>query len=276
MTYAADSNDYRELFDDAPVAYHELDEQGIIRKVNNAKCQLLGFSAEEMIGRPIWEFLVGEEAAVSRIAISEKLAGKRPLAPFCRTYVTRDNRYRTVEVRDRLIRNAVGDGFGIRSALIDITERLAAEYLFTNSIDWRAAVLRSLADGIIAMDSLGRIVSMNPAAEFILNLSEPAVIGAAFEEHNRSPYRRTTRPDVVLRLYKWLTAAMDRDGRSHRTKSWHIPCSDWVVSHYYGDRSGRRYRFNALPSHLCSRSAGLTTPNPSDLAGSHAALRRRD
>ena len=82
MTYAADSNDYRELFDDAPVAYHELDEQGIIRKVNNAECQLLGFSAEEMIGRPIWEFLVGEEAAVSRIAISEKLAGRRPLAHF--------------------------------------------------------------------------------------------------------------------------------------------------------------------------------------------------
>lgn len=113
MTYAADSNDYRELFDDAPVAYHELDEQGIIRKVNNAECQLLGFSAEEMIGRPIWEFLVGEEAAVSRIAIREKLAGKRPLAPFCRTCVTRDNRYRTVQVRDRLIQNSVGDGVGI-------------------------------------------------------------------------------------------------------------------------------------------------------------------
>ena len=183
MTYAADSNDYRELFDDAPVAYHELDEQGIIRKVNNAECQLLGFSAEEMIGRPIWEFLVGEEAAVCRIAMCEKLAGKRPLAPFCRTYVTRDNRYRTVEVRDRLIRNAVGDGVGIRSALIDITERPAAEYLITESIDWKAAALRSLADGIIAMDSLGQIVSMNPAAESILNLSEPDVIGAAFEAH---------------------------------------------------------------------------------------------
>ena len=181
MTYFTDSNDFRELFDDAPVAYHELDEQGTIRRVNKAECQLLGFAAEEMIGRPIWEFVAGEEAAASRIAVSEKLTGNRPLTPFCRTYVTRDGRYRMVEVRDRLIRNADGEVVGIRSALIDITERLATEHTLTESRDWMAAVLRSLADGIIAIDPLGQIVSMNPAAESILSLSEPEVVGAAFE-----------------------------------------------------------------------------------------------
>lgn len=63
MTCSTGANDYRELFDDAPVAYHELDEQGTIRRVNKAECQPLGFSVEEMVGRPVWEFIASEEAA---------------------------------------------------------------------------------------------------------------------------------------------------------------------------------------------------------------------
>ncbi|MEO8132005.1 MAG: PAS domain S-box protein, partial [Bryobacteraceae bacterium] len=177
------TGEYRDLFDEAPVAYHELDQEGTIRRVNQAECELLGLSADELIGRPVWEFVAGEEAEASRAAVIEKLMGKRPLVPFCRTYVTRESRYRTVEVRDRLIRNAEGKNVGIRSALIDITERVAAEQALTESRDWLEAVVRSSADAVITIDPLGQVVTLNPAAESLFNVLESEVAGAVFEEH---------------------------------------------------------------------------------------------
>ena len=37
---------FRDLFEEAPVAYHEVDCEGIIRRVNQAECTLLGYEAE--------------------------------------------------------------------------------------------------------------------------------------------------------------------------------------------------------------------------------------
>jgi len=39
----------RDIFDEAPIAYHELDSQGIVRRVNRAECELLGFAASEIL-----------------------------------------------------------------------------------------------------------------------------------------------------------------------------------------------------------------------------------
>ena len=41
------------LFDEAPVAFHEIDRDGVIVRVNQTECTLLGFSREEMIGHHI-------------------------------------------------------------------------------------------------------------------------------------------------------------------------------------------------------------------------------
>ena len=61
---------YSELFDHAPVGYHEIDREGRIVQVNQTELDMLGFSAEEMVGRPVWEFAMEREAA--RIAVLEK------------------------------------------------------------------------------------------------------------------------------------------------------------------------------------------------------------
>ncbi len=42
------TNRFRSLFQDAPVAYHQIDREGIVRAVNQAECDLLGFDASEL------------------------------------------------------------------------------------------------------------------------------------------------------------------------------------------------------------------------------------
>jgi PAS domain-containing protein len=49
--------EFRALFNQAPVAYHEIDRDGIIRRVNRAELRLLERTREQMLGHAVWEFV---------------------------------------------------------------------------------------------------------------------------------------------------------------------------------------------------------------------------
>src|ERR1700733_14976468 len=117
----------RQLFDEAPIAYHEIDTHGVIREVNRAQCELLGYSPEQMIGRPIWEFVATENQQAARDAISRKIARMFPPSVVTREFRRSDGHYLWAEIHDKLIENAEGDVIGVRSALLDVTERLKLE-----------------------------------------------------------------------------------------------------------------------------------------------------
>jgi PAS domain S-box-containing protein len=118
---------FRDLFDSAPVAYHELDRDGVIRRVNRAECALLGYEAGEMLGRPVWEFVVEADREASREAVRRKLSGEQLPEPVQRRYVRRDGVELWLEIYDIQVRNATHETTGIRSALVDITGRKRAE-----------------------------------------------------------------------------------------------------------------------------------------------------
>jgi PAS domain S-box-containing protein len=119
----ASQADFRGLFEDAPIAYHEIDRHGIIVRVNRTECTLLGYDAAEMLGRAVWEFVSLEMQPRSREAVRKKLAGEQELKPFCRDYARRDGSRVIVEVHEALIRDRCGEVAGIRTAMIDVTER---------------------------------------------------------------------------------------------------------------------------------------------------------
>jgi PAS domain S-box-containing protein len=117
---------FMELFEDAPIGYHELDSEGRIIRVNRTELQMLGYTAEEMLRRPVWKFVLEEE--ISRQAVLNKLAGEfSSLKPFERTYRRKDGRTIPVLIEDRILRDKKDRITGIRSAIQDITELKRAE-----------------------------------------------------------------------------------------------------------------------------------------------------
>ncbi len=117
----------QEGFAAAPFAYHEIDLDGHVRFVNQAECTLLGFTPQQMIGRPVWEFVAPEVRAECQSAVLAKLRGEQPLAPFERDYIDASGRLRRMEIHESHISAPGGGIAGIRSFLIDITARIAAE-----------------------------------------------------------------------------------------------------------------------------------------------------
>lgn len=118
---------YRALFDDAPVAYHEISHEGLIVRVNRAECQLLGWSREELLGRPVWELISSGQKATSEMHVKRKLNGEQPLVPFVREYVRKDGEKLTLLIHENLIVSMSGTILGIRSTLLDVTEQTRAE-----------------------------------------------------------------------------------------------------------------------------------------------------
>jgi len=117
---------FRELFDEAPVGYFEYDAQGRIVSVNHTELEMLGYTAEEMIGRPLWEFVVGQETVREHIA--GKLAGTIPPdRGLERNYIRKDATTLPVLIGDRLLRDRDGKIRGIRSTIQDISGHKRAE-----------------------------------------------------------------------------------------------------------------------------------------------------
>lgn len=117
---------FRELFDEAPVGYHELDLEGKIIRVNQTEFEMLGYSRDEMLGKYAWEFIVDKEA--SKQAVLAKIANKKSLEKnFERIIRRKDGSTFPILVEDLLLFDKNGKCIGIRTTIQDITERKKAD-----------------------------------------------------------------------------------------------------------------------------------------------------
>lgn len=117
---------YRDLYDEAPVGYVELDCEGRIDRVNKKILEMLGYTAMEMLGEPLWNFVVEKKEAEQ--AIKATLSGKAPPNKALeRTYKRRDGAAIPVVLEGKVARDSEGRINGIRTTIQDITERKKAE-----------------------------------------------------------------------------------------------------------------------------------------------------
>jgi len=170
----------RELYDEAPVGYHELDGKGHIRRVNRTELAVLGYTAEEMVGRPVWEFVLEREAA--HRAVLAKLAGGDLVPAFEWTYLRKDGTQVPVLIEDRLLRDAEGRITGIRSTNQDISARKQAEEATRESQRLLEAVLETTRALIVLADSGGRILLFNHACEELTGHSRQEVFGKSIAD----------------------------------------------------------------------------------------------
>jgi PAS domain S-box-containing protein len=119
---------FRTLFEEAPVAYHEIDAGGKITRVNHCECEMLGYREEELVGRRVTELVSPSQRGRSEETVMEKLSVRHPQLPvFTRSMVRKDGSMFVAEMYESQILDSEGRITGIRTALFDISERLRAE-----------------------------------------------------------------------------------------------------------------------------------------------------
>jgi PAS domain S-box-containing protein len=124
---------YKELWDNAPVAYHMLDADGIVRQVNRTEIDMLGYTREEMVGKPIFEFILPEQKKDAEERFRLKLAGENISKQDDRVYVKKDGSKIHVSIDDVVDHDSDGKVLGIRTTMVDISEQKLAEEVLKES-----------------------------------------------------------------------------------------------------------------------------------------------
>jgi PAS domain S-box-containing protein len=176
---------------------------------------MLGYTADEVLGRHIWDFEWAheEDPAETRRKFLEKMASGRLPPTFERIRVRKDGSLLPVLVEDRFIRDASGSIVGLRSTMLDVTQRKQSEAVQARL----AAIVDSSADAIIGKTLDGVITSWNDAAERLYGYAAPEMVGR--------PLTRIIPPD---RLDEYRTV-LERVCRGE-----HVPAFDTVHRHHDG------------------------------------------
>jgi len=118
---------YRELWDKAPAAYHVLNTEGTIAHVNQTELDMLGYTKDEMLGKPIFDFILREQRDDAEERFRLKLIGKEIPKRDNRKYLKKDGSEVNVSIDDILERDTDGKVLGVRTTMVDITDLKQAQ-----------------------------------------------------------------------------------------------------------------------------------------------------
>ncbi|MGK6317756.1 PAS domain-containing sensor histidine kinase [Neorhizobium sp. DT-125] len=171
--------DLQDFFENSAIGLHIVGGDGIIQRANKAELALLGYTAEEYVGRHIAEFhadapVIGD--ILHKLACGEKL-DRYPArlrakdGSIKHVLITSNSRFEDGEfINTRCFTTDVTDLYEAESARRDSEERLAATY--------EAATI-----GIAEADSAGRLLRVNDALCQMLGRSREELLSMTFFDY---------------------------------------------------------------------------------------------
>ena len=158
-----------EFFENATEAIHWIGPDGTILRANKAELRMVGYAAEEYIGRNIAEFHVDQNLVKDILA---RLLKGDTLEEYRAQVRAKDGTIREVLINSSpYFEN--GEFVHTRCFTRDITEQLQAE----KALRHLAAIVETTDDAVISKDLNGIITSWNPAAERLYGYKAAEMIG---------------------------------------------------------------------------------------------------
>ena len=115
-----------DLFENAPIGYHEFDTEGRLARINRTELNLLGYSADELLGQFVWK-LYADEASAQQSIMAIFASKQHPSQPFEGMFRRKDGTTFPVLIDVRLLKNEDDTIIGFRSVIQDLTARKQAE-----------------------------------------------------------------------------------------------------------------------------------------------------
>ena len=170
-----------EILEELPVAYIEVNDEGLVMRANRAARTLYPHEQGEIAGKFLWDLMPSAEKEVSRAAFFKIMEAGANSPPVRRTVYTSAGEYRTFEAHRSQIRDAQGSPVGVRIVTFDVTEAQIAHEEARQARQWLESVLASISEAVIVTDAMGFVRTVNPAAEELLGWKAGELIGKLVE-----------------------------------------------------------------------------------------------
>ncbi|HEU4460038.1 MAG TPA: PAS domain S-box protein [Methylibium sp.] len=167
---------YFDLYENAPVAYLSFDLAGCIVESNRAARRLFGLARGEFEHRRVVESIAIEQRPQFQRHVMVMLADGGEQA-FETALALPHRAPCWVAVRMSVV-DSNAQHPRIRAALIDITERVAAQ----EEVAGLAAVVASSEDAIVSRDAAGRVTTWNEGAERLFGRTAAQMVGRTMDE----------------------------------------------------------------------------------------------
>ena len=166
---------FRAVFDSSPLAINVLDPEGRVELWNVASERTFGWTAEEVIGKPL-PFIDEAAQAMFEENLTRNLAGEAILAKEVRRR-HKDGHWLDLSLTTAPLYDEQGRIVGVVSTLEDISERLRLEDERLEALQRFEAVFDASPLAIQVLDPEGRVELWNKGAERILGWTAAEVIG---------------------------------------------------------------------------------------------------
>lgn len=170
-----------------------VDFAGKFVRVNPALQQALGYSLDELIGKPLVKFLHPEDVLPAQREMEKYLRSGEPTMDFENRYICRDGSIRRFSWRSR----PVPEEQLVYGAARDITELHATAEALRASQEHLSITLNAIGEGVIVTDVAGRITRMNPVAERLTGWSFEEAAGRSLAEVFHIVNERTRQPETT-------------------------------------------------------------------------------
>mgnify|MGYP002715454274 CR=1 FL=1 len=226
------NRDLEDFFENSAVGLHIVSREGILVRANRAELDLLGYEADEYIGRHVAEFHVDSDVIDE---ILQKLSSGEKLNQTPARLRAKDGSVKHVLLTSNS-RFEEGKFVNTRCFTVDVTHLHQAERARRESEERLAATYEAATIGIAEADENGRLLRVNDALCKMLGRSREELLSVTFAEYTHEQDRdedtglfarqvrgdlntytvrkRAFRPDgTVVYLDVYASAVRDEKGR---------------------------------------------------------------
>jgi PAS domain S-box-containing protein len=168
---------FKDLYENAPNAYFSVGVDGLIQRCNKRAGDLLGYTVEELVGRPVFELYADtpQGSGKARRLFRRFRAGDMLVDEELQMRKA-DGTPIWVSLTVGAVRDAHGQVVESRSMVVDITERKQAEEALRRERALLSQVMETSPVGITVVDWEGRITFANREAEQVLGLAKDEIV----------------------------------------------------------------------------------------------------
>jgi|GEM_PF-768108 len=168
---------FRLLFDEAPVGYQSLDINGNIKDVNQAWLSLLGYNRNEVIGRYFGDFIAEKSKPYFKDSFGRFKADGQIHCEL--NMVHKSTKVLNIDLEGRIGLDTDGIFRQTHCILKDITLQRQAEQLIRKREERFEAIANYTANWEIWLDSDGKVIWTNPAAESFTGYTPDEILETA-------------------------------------------------------------------------------------------------